>query len=306
MYVIGSENPQGRSLLTLLKNQPGFQTIGIEGGIFARSSDASEERLRQFSTPDLIVHCHDLHHLDQTETNPSAAWRNNVDSISAVSRFAESFDIPVILCSSNMVFDGCRDKPYLTTNATKPVSEFGKTKWASEELLMERTGKHIILRSGWPLDSHPEGWLQCVVSSALEGDSIRVCDQVLLAPTAADDLSRVLAAILKQLTCHIDVWGIYHYTGQDSISYTDLVSTVIDILNGYQRVNPVLEPASESQLIKSAVLPLNGTLSSIKLRNTFGIKQLSWRRYLSGLVEDCYDNWVESRANIGHPGAAHD
>ncbi|GAA3969541.1 hypothetical protein GCM10022278_29110 [Allohahella marinimesophila] len=299
VYVIGSESPQGRSLLSLLKNQVGIQSIGIEGGIFTRSSEASEERLRQFRQPDLIIHCHDLHHLDQTESNPAAAWRHNVDSISAVSKYAESFNIPVILSSSNLVFDGRRDKPYLPSHPTKPVTEFGKTKWASEELLRERMPKHIILRSGWLLENDPAGWLQSIVTRALEGQPIAVSDEVQLAPTATDDLSRVMLAVLKQLTCGIDVWGVYHYSGLDTVSYAELVDTILDILSGYQQVNPVIEQASESQLIRSTLLPMNGTLNCLKLRNTFGIKQLSWKRFLPGLVEDCYDNWVESNADIG-------
>src|SRR5690606_12311270 len=125
-------------------------------------------------------------------------------------------------------------------------------------------------------------WLQSIVARALEGQPITVSDEVLLAPTAIDDLSRVMLAILKQLTCGIDVWGVYHYSGLDPINYTELVETILDILGGYQQVNPVIQQASESQLIRSTLLPVNGTLNCLKLRNTFGIKQLSWKRFLPG------------------------
>ena len=284
----GEDLPLGQAISQRLRSG-GIEVVGIENALFIKSDKEVRDYLSALTPTDYIVHAAELS-WEQAEQNPADAQKMNVHSCLLISDYARKCDAPLILVSSFMIFDGAKKNPYISANSGQPLNVYGRTKMDAEASLIENYPRSLLIRLGWLLDADRNSWLGKLLRQLLKGETVVGYTNVKMSPTPVDDVARVIDAILKQLNCGIDVWGIYHYAGTEPVTHEVLLRTIHyqakgqDLLES-QIVSDKYQP--DNSQIK---LPLNCVLGCIKLRNTFGIKQLPWRRYLPTLIEQQLKN----------------
>ena len=97
--------------------------------------------------PDAIVHAAAERDPDPCEADPPSAWRNNALTTLAVVQAAREQDAVMVHMSSDSVFPGDRDEPYHEFDVTgPPVSVYGRTKLASENLVMQHLRRYFVVR----------------------------------------------------------------------------------------------------------------------------------------------------------------
>ena len=281
--VIGEDLPLGQAISQQLQSD-GVTVIGVSNALYLAGGDAFHQYLSVQNQADFIIHAAEMSWW-QAEEEPDLAEMVNLRACSVVVEFAGLWKAAVIFLSSFMVFDGTKKNPYISANSGQPLNVHGHTKVAAENYFLEKHPKTIVIRLGWLLDACSDSWLGHLIDRLLKGEVLEGYKNVNLSPTAVEDVARVIAAVLKQLECKIEVWGLYHYGGTEPVSHEKLVRAI-----QYQVIG---QEAPEVQIVavnfiaeeSSVELPKNGVLGCIKLRNTFGIKQLPWKRYLPSLVE---------------------
>lgn len=234
----------------------------------------------------LIIHAFEDLDWFGAQQSPEVAHQLNVGVTEVIAEFASQRQVPVILLSSFLVFDGHKKNPYIAANEAQPLSVYGRTKWEAERRLHDRLSKALILRVGWVLDIHEDGWLDRQIQAVIDGRALAVAEGATFNPTPVRDIARVVAAIVRQLGCGIEVWGDYHYGASDAVTHAELVraigSALAGLLPGCAPRYAAMEDPSVT--LEGVPMPHNGSLSCIKLRNTFGIKQRAWRTELPGLI----------------------
>ncbi len=292
--VTGIDGALGQAIAKRLENS-GYVVNGVPSEYLNLATDALVRQLKKLGKARYIVNAAELSDLNIAEQHPDLAYQANVVSCEAIIELALEWGATVIHLSSFQIFDGQKKNAYISANKGHPLNAYGRTKMQAEELLQTRLEKLLIIRLGWLLDPGIDGWVANTLKDWLDNKKVRCYPDVELAPTASEDIARVIDAVLKQLGCGINVWGIYHYASAESVTHEELMQAL-----QYQSYG---QDAPEGQIVSTpqpaefdaednlasqqseVKLPKNGVLGCIKLRNTFGIKQLPWRRYLPAMVE---------------------
>lgn len=215
---------------------------------------------------DLLVNTVTLTNPQWAEDHPAACRHRLLELPKVLADACKSRDITMLQLSSCYVFDGRKQQAYITSNPGQPIGLLGQCQWEMEQYLRANLPRHLILRTGWSLRRFirllTSGSERLLLSSRYQGQ-----------PTATEDLNRVITAILQQLDCGAEGWGTFQYAGAEEVTLYELG----------QIIQETLELAQPAQLVDdgeawSRLEPENATLGCLKIRNTFGIKQRSWRQ----------------------------
>ena len=209
-----------------------------------------------------------------------------------ISRFCRQHKIPLIHLSSYRVFSAIKKNIHNEKDQPQPISDEDK-QWMIAEELSATAEKHIILRTSWLIGPEGHNLLTQLLSGFLNGARINVHQDLRGAPTSVDDLARVLAAIIKQIHCGADNWGVMHYCSSDHCSEEEFAEQILQHLIQYQLLTaePSLQliDADEEERSVSAILGCR------RLRECFGIQGRSWRPNLLLLIKE----WLANKNKQG-------
>jgi dTDP-4-dehydrorhamnose reductase len=221
---------------------------------------------------DLIVNALWLADPEVAENNPEGTHREAFSLPVALAEFARDRNMALFQLSSCYVFDGRKQTGYITSNPGQPFNELGNWQWECEQALRTLLPRHIILRTGWSLAR----FIRQVQISTSAGDTLSLPGRCRGQPVAVRDLARVMTAVILQLDCGAEVWGTYQYAGAEEINLYELGLAIAGLPGIPENIHVVDEVPAWGHLE-----PLNTTLVCTKIRNTFGIKQLPWRSWLT-------------------------
>ena len=121
--------------------------------------------------PDIIINAAAYTDVDKAETEIELANKVNSVAPKVLAEKASQLDIPIIHFSTDYVFDGLKNEPYLETDQTNPQSVYGQTKWKGEEA-MRNHNKHIILRTSSVFSYHGQNFLKTILKLTQEKTSL--------------------------------------------------------------------------------------------------------------------------------------
>ncbi|MBZ0334379.1 SDR family oxidoreductase [Marinobacter sp. AL4B] len=220
---------------------------------------------------DLIVNALWLGDPELAEADREAAHEAAFSLPLALAGHALERGMAMLQLSSCYVFDGRKQDAYIASNPGQPINELGRWQWECEQALRSQLPRHIILRTGWSLARIAKK----VYENSANAESLPLPGRCHGQPVAVKDLARVMAAIIMQLDCGAEVWGTYQYAGAEEISLYELGLAIADMPGIPEGIRVVDEMPGWGCLE-----PVNTTMVCTKIRNTFGIKQLPWRRWL--------------------------
>ena len=126
---------------------------------------------------DVIVNCAAYTDVEKAETDTEMANRVNGYAVGRLGRVARRTGIPLLHISTDFVFDGKKQTPYIETDIPNPVNEYGRSKLLGEKLLMESGCQSCILRLEWTYGQNGENFITKVLSAADRYDRIYVVEQ---------------------------------------------------------------------------------------------------------------------------------
>lgn len=203
----------------------------------------------------------------------------NVNKIGVqnLAKACQSLGIPLIHISTDYVFDGKKNSPYIESDKVSPINFYGESKSAGEDVLRQILPEHIILRVSWVFSDRRSNFIKSMVALSSEKEELRIVSDQVGAPTSAFDIARVLLAMIKQLHCGAALWGTYHYCSLGSTNWYDFSKKIIHEVSLYKPIkvrNVVAIKTAEYNY--KAKRPLNSGMNCQKIRDTFGIHQRPW------------------------------
>lgn len=161
--------------------------------------------------PDVIVNAAAYTAVDRAEAEPDLARLVNVDAVAAVANEAKQLGAMLVHYSTDYVFDGAKEGPYLETDRPSPLSVYGRTKLDGEQAIAASGCRHWIFRTSWVYAAHGHNFVRTMLRLARERDHLRVVDDQWGSPTPAALLAEVTAEFVRRLggpTCPAE--GIYN------------------------------------------------------------------------------------------------
>ena len=180
--------------------------------------------------PDVIVNAAAYTAVDKAEAEPELARRVNAEAPGVIAEEAEKLGAWFVHYSTDYVFDGSGERPWLESDATNPLSVYGQTK-RDGETAAARCRKHLIFRTSWVYAARGGNFIKTMLKLAQERERLTVIDDQIGAPTGADLLADVTAHALRAVwarpeTCGLA--GLYHLTAGGETSWYGYARFVIE------------------------------------------------------------------------------
>ncbi|MBB4167371.1 dTDP-4-dehydrorhamnose reductase [Rhizobium sp. BK538] len=220
--------------------------------------------------------------VDRAEEDVARAIAVNGVAPGVMARWAADNDCVLIHYSTDYVFDGTKDSPYVETDDTNPRSVYGKSKLQGEEAVRAAAGRHLIIRTSWVYGHHGHNFLKTILRLAGEREALRIVADQVGAPTSAALIADTSAHITEKILSNQNVGsGIYHLTAQGSASWYDYACHIVDnaTQRGFGGLLPAnkIEPISTSDYPTPAARPLNSRLNCAKLMDCFDLQLSPWQ-----------------------------
>jgi dTDP-4-dehydrorhamnose reductase len=166
---------------------------------------------------------------------------------------------PVHYISTDYVFDGTKESPYVEWDEPNPQSVYGKSKLAGERELDDGS---TVIRTSWVCGFHGPNMVKTILRLAAQHETLSFVDDQRGCPTFADDLAaKILELVEGRHT------GIFHVTNQGSVSWYEFAQAVLIASEGDpQRVLPI--STADLQPPRPAPRPANSVLDNLALRQS--------------------------------------
>lgn len=179
--------------------------------------------------PDAVVHTAAMTNVDQCETEQEACWKLNVDAVEYLIEACENTGAYLLHLSTDFIFDG-EDGPYDEEGKPNPISYYGESKLAAEELLFKSSIGYGIARTvlvyGIAHDMSRNNIILWVKKSLEDKKEIKVVDDQLRSPTLAEDLAMGCYLMAKQ-----KAEGVFNISGKDVLTPYQMAIKTADFFN---------------------------------------------------------------------------
>ncbi len=197
-------------------------------------------------------------------------------------------DIPFLHFSSYRVFGAASDQgPLDESRMPEPADDYGRHLLALESKAAT-VRKHLILRVSWVFGGDVENICATLIPQLLRGAPVYVSDHDFGCPVSLPYVAGVVRALMQQILCGADNWGVFHLRSSDRCSEAEFCDVVVRILSGelgYDVSMPSVAPQGDSRRLLQGSAELSGD----RITRNFGIQRASWRKRLKVIVQ----NYVE-------------
>jgi dTDP-4-dehydrorhamnose reductase len=202
---------------------------------------------------DLVINAAAYTDVDGAETDPAAAERGNVELPRVLARVTAARDLPLVHVSTDYVFDGRADRPYLESDRPAPFNAYGRTKLAGEEAVRAANPRHFVVRTAWLYSTGGRNFALTMLAAAARGE-VRVVDDQTGCPTYAPHLARGIARLLGS-----DAYGTYHMAGAGQTTWYGLTCALYDALD----VDCKVTPCTTDEFPRPAARPRYSVLDTV-------------------------------------------
>jgi len=242
--------------------------------------------------PHLIVNAAAYTAVDKAENQVQLAMAINGTAPGVLAETARQLGAAFIHYSTDYVFDGTKDTPYIETDTPNPISVYGHSKWLGEQAIEQVGGNYLILRSSWMYSLRRTNYLKKVLEWARSKSILRIVSDQVGNPTAARMLAEATSQMLLCGGKDIIGWcaqncGIYHVAGDGYASRFEFTKTILqyDPLPE-EHIFVDIQSASTDEFPLPARRPQFSALDCEKFKRTFNISLPPWQEALKLVMEE--------------------
>lgn len=221
---------------------------------------------------DAIINCAAYTSVDGAESQQELAHRVNGEAVGQLGRLAADKGKWVLHFSTDFVFDGELDRPYVETDPPNPINEYGRSKLAGERALAQSGCTHCIVRLEWTYGAHGNNFVTKIVERARALGQLKVVNDQIGSPTATTEVAGVVCGLLERR-----VEGLFHFANSGYASRFDVARFVVDQLS----LDTQVLPCSSSDYPSPARRPLNSRFDCSKIQALLGEPIRPWQESLA-------------------------
>ena len=231
--------------------------------------------------PDVIVNAAGYTAVDNAESDVDACRSINASATALLAQAARAAGALLVHYSTDYVFNGSGDAPWLETDATGPLNVYGQTKLEGEHAIAASGCAHLIFRTSWVFGARGGNFAKTMIRLAKERDSLSVINDQFGAPTGADLLADVTAHAIRATLARPELGGLYHLAAGGTTTWHGYASHVIEQARAagqpIQVAVDAIGAVATSDFPTPAQRPHNSRLSTAKLQQQFGLSLPHWQ-----------------------------
>ncbi len=232
--------------------------------------------------PDAVINAAAYTAVDKAEEDEDLATVINGAAPGAMAEACAQLGVPFVHISTDYVFDGTGETPWMPDAPVAPPNAYGRSKLAGEAAVAAAGGAYAILRTSWVVSAHGNNFIKTMLRLGESRDKLTIVADQIGAPTCARDIAAACVAMAQQLADAADTAGIYHFQGAPFTSWADFARAIFE-LSG---TDCAVEDIPTSAYPTPAVRPLNSRMDCSATQTVFGIAQPNWRQGLVDILKD--------------------
>ncbi len=281
VLVTGANGQLGSSVRLLTESHPEYTFLFTDVDTLDITDPEAVRRTLAENSVDYVLNCAAYTAVEKAEDNEALCSRINTFAVGVLGEAAHEAGAKMIHVSTDYVFDGTNHRPYVETDETCPVSVYGRTKLAGEQLLREVCPEAAIVRTAWLYSEFGANFVKTVLRLGKERDDLGfVFDQV-GTPTYAGDLAKAMLSIVEADGRGAFVPGIYHFSNEGVCSWYDFAVKVIRMA----KLNCHVRPIETAEYPTKATRPHFSVLNKKKIKTTYNIAIPHWEESLRRCME---------------------
>ena len=274
--ITGAGGLLGFELSTAMGHR-GIQYIALtKADLDVTDRNATEQRIKA-GDPDIVFHCAAFTDVERAEVERKASFSVNADGARNVARACKTVGARMVFFSTDYVFDGTKRTPYAPHDKPNPLSTYGESKLAGENLVTASGVDVLLIRTSWLYGAVGRDLVDTVIQGAREGKTLQLIDDQTGSPTWA----KHMAEITLDLVSH-RVSGTYHVTDSGEASWYDLGREALSICGLQCEVKRI----SSEDWRASAPRPRYSVLNSSNAEAILGRRMTPWREALKKFLEE--------------------
>lgn len=230
-----------------------------------------------------IINCAAYTAVDKAEDDVDLCYKINRDAVANLGLAATNNNAKVIHISTDYVYDGTANKPYVETDTVNPQSVYGKSKQEGEAELLKSCADSIIIRTAWLYSIFGNNFVKTMIKLGKERETLNVVVDQRGTPTNGTDLAKTIVKILDFSEANGFKPGIYHYSNEGATTWYDFTLAIHKEAGiNTCKVNPI---TTEQYPVK-ATRPKYSVLDKTKIKSTFNLTIPKWEESLNNCIKE--------------------
>ena len=245
---------------------------------FDLKDPASIEAFVAKARPDLVINAAAYTAVDRAEDEPAVAFAINAEAPATLADAARKVGAPIIHLSTDYVFEGSLDRPYVEEDPVAPIGVYGRSKLAGEEAIRASGAEYLIMRTAWVYSPFGNNFVKTMLRLAADRESLTVVNDQFGNPTSALDIADALLVVA-------DAWGskkeagnsTYHFAGSGETNWADFARHIFSSSARSGGPSSDVQGIPSSAWPTKAARPGNSRLDCGKFSQTFGHSAPDWQ-----------------------------
>lgn len=205
------------------------------------------------ANPDIVINSAAYTDVDGCEENQDIAYAVNGDGVRNLALACKQVDCPLVHVSTDYVFNGKSDRPWVEDDEIGPISVYGKSKRKGEEAIFEILDKYFIVRTAWLYGINGKNFPKTMLELGKNHSEITVVYDEVGTPTYTPDLAYGISQLIES-----DFYGIYHLTNSGNCSWCEFARYIFEVAEMDVKVIPV----TASEFARAAPRPSYSVLEN--------------------------------------------
>ena len=227
-----------------------------------------------------MINCAAYNDVDKAETDKKV-WLLNAEAPKKLAEFSKKIGAIFVTYTTDFVFDGEKNSPYMEDDKTNGISEYGKSKAQGEKDVLEAYDKSFVIRTSWVFGIANNNFNKQVINWSKSRNELNIVDDQVSVPTYSMDLAEFSWKLIQT-----EKFGLYHITNDGIASKYDQAKYVLEKI-GWKGT---LGRAKTADFNLPAKRPTYSKLDSSKVEKLLGEKIPTWQSGIDRFLEEMKEN----------------
>lgn len=227
-----------------------------------------------------VINCAAYNDVDKAETDKKV-WLLNAEAPKKLAEFSKKIGAIFVTYTTDFVFDGEKDSPYVEDDKTKGISEYGKSKAQGEKDVLEAYDRSFVIRTSWVFGIANNNFNKQVINWSKSRNELNIVDDQVSVPTYSMDLAEFSWKLIQT-----GKFGLYHITNDGIASKYDQAKYVLEKIGWKGK----LGRAKTVDFNLPAKRPAYSKLDSSKVEKLLGEKIPTWQSGIDRFLEEMKEN----------------
>ena len=271
VLVTGANGMLGQDLCPILEDE-GYEVVETDIHNLDITNLDMVRNVLISEKPDYVIHCAAYTNVDKAEEDIETARLINAKGTENIAKVCAEIDSTLVYISTDYVFAGDKNEPYLCADEEKPLNNYGLTKYEGEQAVKKYCSKYYIARTSWLYGVHGKNFVETMISLAGKPE-LKVVNDQKGCPTWTVELSNGIVNLIKNKE-----YGIYHVCGGGETTWYGFAKEVFEQMN----LDVNLKPCATNEFPRPAKRPSYSVMNNSGLCRDW---KLALKDYLKIRIE---------------------